>query len=195
MTTIAIDLGTGNSCVAIWENGQARVIENAEGARTTPSIIGFNKSEVLVGQTAKRQAVTNPERTVFEVKRLIGRRFDDPVVQADAKTLPYKIVKADNGDAWVEIDGVARSPQELSALILTKMKDTAEAYLGKKVTQAIITCPAYFSDSQRQATKDAGTIAGLEVLRIINEPTAAALARFQPFMAQVKEWKIRNNII
>lgn len=176
MTTIAIDLGTGNSCVAIWENGQARVIENAEGARTTPSIIGFNKSEVLVGQTAKRQAVTNPERTVFEVKRLIGRRFDDPVVQADAKTLPYKIVKADNGDAWVEIDGVARSPQELSALILTKMKDTAEAYLGKKVTQAIITCPAYFSDSQRQATKDAGTIAGLEVLRIINEPTAAALA-------------------
>lgn len=176
MTTIAIDLGTGNSCVAIWENGQARVIENAEGARTTPSIIGFNKSEVLVGQTAKRQAVTNPERTVFEVKRLIGRRFDDPVVQADAKTLPYKIVKADNGDAWVEIDGVARSPQELSALILTKMKETAEAYLGKKVTQAIITCPAYFSDSQRQATKDAGTIAGLEVLRIINEPTAAALA-------------------
>lgn len=176
MPIISIDLGTGNSCVAIWENGQARVIENAEGARTTPSIIGFNKSEVLVGQTAKRQAVTNPERTVFEVKRLIGRRFDDPVVQADAKTLPYKIVKADNGDAWVEIDGVARSPQELSALILTKMKDTAEAYLGKKVTQAIITCPAYFSDSQRQATKDAGTIAGLEVLRIINEPTAAALA-------------------
>ena len=176
MTTIGIDLGTGNSCVAVWENGQARVIENAEGTRTTPSIVGFNKNEILVGQTAKRQAVTNPERTVFEVKRLIGRRFDDAVVQADAKTLPYKIVRAENGDAWVEIDGQPMSPQELSAKILVKMKETAEAYLGRKVTQAIITCPAYFNDAQRQATKDAGTIAGLEVLRIINEPTAAALA-------------------
>lgn len=176
MSTIAIDLGTGNSCVAIWENGQAKVIENAEGTRTTPSIIAFNKDEILVGQSAKRQAVTNPDKTIFEVKRLMGRRFDDAVVQADAKTLPYKIVPADNGDAWVEIDGKAISPQELSAKILIKMKETAEAYLGKKVTQAIITVPAYFSDSQRQATKDAGSIAGLEVLRIINEPTAAALA-------------------
>jgi molecular chaperone DnaK len=158
------------------ENGQPRIIENAEGARTTPSILGFTANEVLVGQTAKRQAVTNPERTVFEIKRLMGRRFDDPVVQQDAKTLPYKIVKAPNGDAWVEIDGKAMSPQELSAKILTKMKETAESYLGEKVSQAIVTVPAYFNDAQRQATKDAGTIAGLEVLRIINEPTAAALA-------------------
>lgn len=158
------------------ENGQPRIVENAEGARTTPSILGFTANEVLVGQTAKRQAVTNPERTVFEIKRLMGRRFDDPVVQQDAKTLPYKIVKAPNGDAWVEIDGKAMSPQELSAKILTKMKETAESYLGEKVSQAIVTVPAYFNDAQRQATKDAGTIAGLEVLRIINEPTAAALA-------------------
>jgi molecular chaperone DnaK len=176
MATISIDLGTGNSCVAIWENGQARVIENAEGARTTPSIIAFTGKETLVGQAAKRQAVTNPERTVFEVKRLMGRRFDNPVVQNNMKNLPYKVVPSDNGDAWVEIDGKAYSPQELSARILTKMKETAEAYLGKPVTKAIITCPAYFGESQRQATKDAGTIAGLEVLRIINEPTAAALA-------------------
>lgn len=176
MAIIGIDLGTGNSCTAVMENGQPRIIENAEGARTTPSILGFTANEVLVGQTAKRQAVTNPERTVFEIKRLMGRRFDDPVVQQDAKTLPYKIVKAPNGDAWVEIDGKAMSPQELSAKILTKMKETAESYLGEKVSQAIVTVPAYFNDAQRQATKDAGTIAGLEVLRIINEPTAAALA-------------------
>ncbi len=176
MTTIAIDLGTGNSCVAIMENGVPRVIENAEGARTTPSIIAFTNKETLVGQSAKRQAVTNPERTVFEVKRLMGRRFDDPVVQQDAGILPYKIVKSPNGDAWVEINGTAMSPQELSAKILTKMKETAEAYLGKKVTQAVVTVPAYYNDAQRQATKDAGTIAGLDVLRIINEPTAAALA-------------------
>jgi molecular chaperone DnaK len=176
MTVIAIDLGTGNSCVAVWEKDQARVIENSEGARTTPSIVAFTKNETLVGQSAKRQAVTNPEKTIFEVKRLMGRRYNDPVVQRDAKTMSYKIVEADNGDAWVEIDGQAMSPQELSAKILTKMKTTAEDYLGKKVTQAIITVPAYFSDAQRQATKDAGTIAGLEVLRIINEPTAASLA-------------------
>jgi molecular chaperone DnaK len=158
------------------ENGQPRVIENAEGARTTPSVIAFTDKETLVGQSAKRQAVTNPTKTVFEVKRLIGRRFDDALVQADAKNLPYEIVAAQNGDAWVEINGERMSPQELSAKILSKMKETAESYLGKKVTQAIITVPAYFSDSQRQATKDAGAIAGLEVLRIINEPTAAALA-------------------
>lgn len=176
MATISIDLGTGNSCVAVWENGQARVIENAEGARTTPSIIAFTGKETLVGQAAKRQAVTNPERTVFEIKRLMGRRYDDPVIQHSMNNLPYKIVPSENGDAWVEIDGKAYSPQELSARILTKMKETAEAYLGKPVTKAIITCPAYFGESQRQATKDAGTIAGLEVLRIINEPTAAALA-------------------
>lgn len=176
MVCIGIDLGTGNSCTAVMENGQPRVIENAEGARTTPSVIAFTDKETLVGQSAKRQAVTNPTKTVFEVKRLIGRRFDDPIVQADAKTLPYGIVAAQNGDAWVEINGNAMSPQELSAKILSKMKETAESYLGKKVTQAVITVPAYFSDSQRQATKDAGAIAGLEVLRIINEPTAAALA-------------------
>jgi molecular chaperone DnaK len=176
MTIIAIDLGTGNSCVAVWENGAPKVIENAEGDRTTPSIVAFKSAETLVGQSAKRQAVTNPERTVFEVKRLMGRKWDDPQIQADAQNIPYKIVKADNGDAWVEIDGVARSPQEISARILTKMKQTAEAYLGKSVTQAIVTVPAYFGESQRQATKDAGTIAGLEVLRIINEPTAAAMA-------------------
>ena len=176
MAIIAIDLGTGNSCVAVMENGQPRVIENADGVRTTPSIVAFTDKETLVGNAAKRQAVTNPERTVFEVKRLMGRKFDDPLVQADAKTLPYKIVKADNGDAWVDIDGKVMSPQEISARILTKMRETAEAYLGKKVTQAIVTVPAYFDDSQRQATKDAGTIAGLEVLRIINEPTAASLA-------------------
>ena len=176
MVCIGIDLGTGNSCVAVMENGQPRVIENAEGARTTPSVIAFTDKETLVGQSAKRQAVTNPTKTVFEVKRLIGRRFDDALVQADAKNLPYEIVAAQNGDAWVEINGERMSPQELSAKILSKMKETAESYLGKKVTQAVITVPAYFSDSQRQATKDAGAIAGLEVLRIINEPTAAALA-------------------
>ena len=176
MTCIGIDLGTGNSCVAIMENGTARVVENAEGARTTPSIVAWTDKEKLVGQSAKRQAVTNPLNTVFEIKRLMGRRFEDATVQQDMKTLPFKITEAANGDAWVEVKGQAQSPQEVSATILTKMKETAEAYLGKKVTQAIITVPAYFNDAQRQATKDAGTIAGLEVLRIINEPTAAALA-------------------
>jgi len=176
MTCIGIDLGTGNSCVAIMENGLPRVIENAEGARTTPSIIAFTNNEILVGQSAKRQAVTNPERTLYEIKRLIGRRFDDTLVQQDARVLPYNVVEAENGDAWVEVQGKKMSPQELSAKILIKMKESAESHLGRKVTQAVITVPAYFSDSQRQATKDAGTIAGLEVLRIINEPTAAALA-------------------
>ena len=176
MTIIAIDLGTTNSCVAIMENGTARVIENAEGARTTPSIVAWTDREQLVGQAAKRQAVTNPVNTIFESKRLIGRRFDDPTVASDMKTLPYKIVKAENGDAWMETLGRARSPAEIGAQVLIKMKETAETYLGKQVTQAVITVPAYFNDAQRQATKDAGRIAGLEVLRIINEPTAAALA-------------------
>jgi len=176
MTIIAIDLGTTNSCVAIMENGQPKVLENAEGARTTPSVVAFKGDEQLVGQAARRQAVTNPVNTIFEAKRLIGRRFDDEVIQKDVASSPYKIVAADNGDAWVEVAGKKYSPQEISAQVLIKMKNTAEAYLGKKVTQAIVTVPAYFSDSQRQATKDAGTIAGLEVLRIINEPTAAALA-------------------
>ena len=176
MTIISIDLGTGNSCVAIMENGSPKVIENAEGARTTPSIVAHTDKEQLIGQSAKRQAVTNPTNTVFAAKRLIGRRFDDPTVQQDMATLPYKVVKADNGDAWIEIKGKAYSPQDISAQILIKMKDTAEAYLGNTVTKAVITVPAYFNDAQRQATKDAGKIAGLEVLRIINEPTAAALA-------------------
>jgi len=176
MTIIAIDLGTTNSCVAIMENGTARVIENAEGARTTPSIVAWTDKEQLVGQAAKRQAVTNPENTIFESKRLIGRRFDDPSVASDLKTLPYKIVRADNGDAWIEARDKTRSPAEIGAQVLMKMKETAETYLGKKVSQAVITVPAYFNDAQRQATKDAGRIAGLEVLRIINEPTAAALA-------------------
>ncbi len=178
---IGIDLGTTNSCVAVMEGGQAKVIENSEGARTTPSIIAFSASgERLVGQPAKRQAVTNPDYTIFEVKRLIGRPFMDPVSEKAIKSLPYKIVKADNGDAWVEgkSGGVVKklSPSEISAYILMKMKETAEAHLGEKVTEAVITVPAYFNDSQRQATKDAGKIAGLDVLRIINEPTAAALA-------------------
>lgn len=176
MTVIGIDLGTTNSCLAIMDNGTARVIENSEGARTTPSIVAWLEREQLVGQAAKRQAVTNPENTIFESKRLIGRRFDDPSIAADMKTLPYKIVRADNGDAWVQTQGQARSPSEVAAQVLVKMKETAEAYLGRKVSQAVITVPAYFNDAQRQATKDAGRIAGLEVLRIINEPTAAALA-------------------
>lgn len=176
MTVIGIDLGTTNSCLAIMDNGTARVIENSEGARTTPSIVAWLEKELLVGQAAKRQAVTNPENTIFESKRLIGRRFDDPSIAADMKTLPYKIVRADNGDAWVQTHGQARSPSEVAAQVLVKMKETAEAYLGRKVSQAVITVPAYFNDAQRQATKDAGRIAGLEVLRIINEPTAAALA-------------------
>jgi molecular chaperone DnaK len=174
---IGIDLGTTNSCVAIMEGGKPRVIENSEGDRTTPSIVAFTKDdEVLVGQSAKRQAVTNPQNTVFAVKRLIGRRFQDDVVQKDIGMVPYKVVKADNGDAWVEAQGKKMAPQEVSARILMKMKKTAEDYLGAAVTEAVITVPAYFNDSQRQATKDAGRIAGLTVKRIINEPTAAALA-------------------
>ncbi len=174
---IGIDLGTTNSCVAVMEGKAPKVIENAEGMRTTPSIVAFtDDGERLIGQPAKRQAVTNPERTIFAVKRLIGRRYDDPMVEKDKKLVPYKIVRAGNGDAWVEIDGKSYSPSQISAFILQKMKETAEAYLGQKVDQAVITVPAYFNDAQRQATKDAGKIAGLEVLRIINEPTAAALA-------------------
>jgi len=174
---IGIDLGTTNSCVAVMDGKNAKVIENAEGMRTTPSIVAFSDDgERLVGQPAKRQAVTNPERTFFAVKRLIGRRYDDPMVEKDKKLVPYKIVKASNGDAWVEADGKTYSPSQVSAFILQKMKETAEAHLGQKVEQAVITVPAYFNDAQRQATKDAGKIAGLEVLRIINEPTAAALA-------------------
>jgi len=173
---LGIDLGTTNSCVAIMEGGAAKIIENAEGTRTTPSIIAWTDKEQLVGQSARRQAITNPTNTVFASKRLIGRRYDDPSVAKDRKTLPYKIVKADNGDAWIETRGQSRSPAEIAAQVLIKMKDTAEAYLGSKVDKAVITVPAYFNDAQRQATKDAGKIAGLEVLRIINEPTAAALA-------------------
>src|ERR1041384_6346132 len=174
---IGIDLGTTNSCVAVMDGKNAKVIENAEGMRTTPSIVAFSDDgERLVGQPAKRQAVTNPERTFFAVKRLIGRRYDDPMVEKDKKLVPYKIVRASNGDAWVEADGKTFSPSQISAFTLQKMKETAEAHLGQKVEQAVITVPAYFNDAQRQATKDAGKIAGLEGLRIINEPTAAALA-------------------
>ncbi|GGE16203.1 chaperone protein DnaK [Aureimonas endophytica] len=174
---IGIDLGTTNSCVAVMDGKTAKVIENAEGARTTPSMVAFTEDgERLVGQPAKRQAVTNPENTLFAVKRLIGRRYDDPTVAKDKGLVPYKIVNASNGDAWVEAHGEKYSPSQISAMILQKMKETAEAYLGEKVSQAVITVPAYFNDAQRQATKDAGKIAGLEVLRIINEPTAAALA-------------------
>jgi len=174
---IGIDLGTTNSCVAVMDGKEAKVIENAEGARTTPSMVAFgDDGERLVGQPAKRQAVTNPSDTLFAVKRLIGRRFDDKTVKKDQKLVPYNIVKGDNGDAWVEAKGEKYSPSQISAMILQKMKETAEAYLGEKVTQAVITVPAYFNDAQRQATKDAGKIAGLEVLRIINEPTAAALS-------------------
>jgi molecular chaperone DnaK len=174
---IGIDLGTTNSCVAVLEGKEPRIIENSEGDRTTPSIVGYSKDdEVLVGQSAKRQAVTNPENTLFAVKRLIGRQFDDEVVQRDIKMVPYKVVKADNGDAWVEVKDEKMAPPQISAQVLGKMKKTAEDYLGETVTEAVITVPAYFNDSQRQATKDAGKIAGLEVKRIINEPTAAALA-------------------
>ncbi|MCR0985807.1 molecular chaperone DnaK [Roseomonas populi] len=174
---IGIDLGTTNSCVAIMEGGETKVIENAEGARTTPSMVAFAKNgERLVGQAAKRQAVTNPTDTLYAVKRLIGRRFDDAMVKKDIGLVPYHIVRADNGDAWVDAGGSKQAPQQISAYVLGKMKETAEAYLGDKVTQAVITVPAYFNDAQRQATKEAGKIAGLEVLRIINEPTAAALA-------------------
>ena len=173
---IGIDLGTTNSCVSIMDGSQPRVIENAEGARTTPSIVAFTESERLVGQPAKRQAVTNPENTVFGVKRLVGRRYDDAHLQKDMKNLPFNVINGGNGDAWVEAQGDKFSPSQISAFILQKMKETAESYLGEEVTQAVITVPAYFNDAQRQATKDAGKIAGLEVLRIINEPTAAALA-------------------
>ena len=174
---IGIDLGTTNSCVAVMDGATPKVIENSEGARTTPSMVAFTKDgERLVGQPAKRQAVTNPEGTLFAVKRLMGRRYNDPLVEKDKGLVPFKITNADNGDAWVEVEGKKYSPSEVSAMILTKMKETAEAFLGEKVTQAVITVPAYFNDSQRQATKDAGKIAGLDVLRIINEPTAAALA-------------------
>ncbi len=174
---IGIDLGTTNSCVAVMEGGKPKVIENSEGARTTPSVVAFTKDgERLIGQPAKRQAVTNPDNTIFAVKRLIGRRFDDPVTKKDTELVPYKITKGPNGDAWVNAGGKDYSPSQISAFILQKMKETAEAYLGETVTQAVITVPAYFNDAQRQATKDAGQIAGLEVLRIINEPTAAALA-------------------
>src|SRR5213595_415037 len=174
---IGIDLGTTNSCVAVMENGEPVVIPNAEGSRTTPSIVAINKSgERLVGEVAKRQAVTNPENTVFSIKRFMGRKFDDPEVDRDKRLVPYKVVRASNGDAWVEVQGKQYSPPEISAMILQKLKTDAEAYLGERVTQAVITVPAYFNDAQRQATKDAGRIAGLEVLRIINEPTAASLA-------------------
>ncbi|WP_322980948.1 molecular chaperone DnaK [Pseudomonas sp. C11] len=174
---IGIDLGTTNSCVSILENGNVKVLENAEGARTTPSIIAYaNDGEILVGQSAKRQAVTNPHNTLYAVKRLIGRRFEEDVVQKDIQMVPYKIAKADNGDAWVEVNGQKMAPPQISAEVLKKMKKTAEDYLGEPVTEAVITVPAYFNDSQRQATKDAGRIAGLDVKRIINEPTAAALA-------------------
>ena len=174
---IGIDLGTTNSCVAVMEGGEPIVIANSEGARTTPSMVAFTSSgERLVGQQAKRQAVTNPENTLFAIKRLIGRKFDSDTVRRDIEISPFKIVKADNGDAWIEVDGKKHSPQEISAMILQKMKQTAEDYLGEEIKDAVITVPAYFNDSQRQATKDAGKIAGLNVLRIINEPTAASLA-------------------
>ena len=171
---IGIDLGTTNSCVAVMEGGDAKIIENSEGDRTTPSIVGYaDDDEILVGQSAKRQAVTNPQNTLFAVKRLIGRQFDDDVVQRDIKMVPYSIVKADNGDAWVEVKGKKMAPPQVSAQVLTKMKKTAEDYLGEEVTEAVITVPAYFNDSQRQATKDAGRISGPEVKRIIKDPTAA----------------------
>src|SRR3978361_1496834 len=174
---IGMHLGTTNSCVSVMDGKSAKVIENAEGMRTTPSIVAFSDDgERLVGQPAKRQAVTNPEKTIFAVKRLVGRRYDDPIIEKDKKLVPYKISKAGNGDAWVEAEGKTYSPSQISAFTLQKMKETAEAYLGQKVDQAVITVPAYFNDAQRQATKDAGKIAGLEVLRIINAPTAAALA-------------------
>ncbi len=174
---IGIDLGTTNSCVAVMEGGEPVVIPNAEGARTTPSIVAINKNgERLVGEVAKRQAITNPENTVASIKRFMGRKFDDPEVDRDKRLMPYKVVRSSNGDAWVEVQGKQYSPPEISAMILQKLRNDAEAYLGERVTQAVITVPAYFNDAQRQATKDAGRIAGLEVLRIINEPTAASLA-------------------
>ena len=173
---IGIDLGTTNSCVAVIENGNTRVIENSEGARTTPSVVAYANEEVLVGASAKRQAITNPKNTIYAAKRLIGRKFQEQAVQKDIDLMPYQIVENDNGDAWVQVTDKKLAPPQISAEVLRKMKKTAEDYLGTEVTQAVITVPAYFNDSQRQATKDAGRIAGLEVLRIINEPTAAALA-------------------
>ena len=174
---IGIDLGTTNSCVAVMEGKDSKIIENAEGDRTTPSVVGYTEDEeILVGQAAKRQAVSNPQNTVFAVKRLIGRQFEDDVVQRDISMVPYNVAKADNGDAWVDIKGNKMAPPQISAQVLGKMKKTAEDYLGEEVSEAVITVPAYFNDSQRQATKDAGRIAGLDVKRIINEPTAAALA-------------------
>ena len=172
---IGIDLGTTNSCVSVLESGQPKIIENAEGDRTTPSVVAYTDGETLVGQSAKRQAVTNPENTLYAIKRLIGRKFDTEI-KKESEVAPYKIIKADNGDAWVEVKGEKLAPQQISAQVLTKMKKSAEDYLGHEVKEAVITVPAYFNDSQRQATKDAGKIAGLEVKRIINEPTAAALA-------------------
>ncbi len=174
---IGIDLGTTNSCVSIMEGTQPKVLENTEGARTTPSVVAFTEGEEkLVGQPAKRQAVTNPENTIFAVKRLIGRNFEDSTVKKDIETSPFNIIKSESGDAWIESQGKKYSPSQISAFVLQKMKETAEKYLGQEVTKAVITVPAYFNDAQRQATKDAGKIAGLEVLRIINEPTAASLA-------------------
>jgi len=173
---IGIDLGTTNSCVAVIENGIPKVIENSEGARTTPSVVAYTNDEILVGASAKRQAVTNPKNTIYASKRLIGRKFTEEAVQKDIDLMPYKIIQNDNGDAWVQVNEDKLAPPQISAEVLRKMKKTAEDYLGHEVTQAVITVPAYFNDSQRQATKDAGRIAGLEVLRIINEPTAAALA-------------------
>ena len=174
---IGIDLGTTNSCVAVMEGTQAKVLENTEGARTTPSVVAFtDNEEKLIGQPAKRQAVTNPENTIYAVKRLIGRNFNDPNVKKDVETAPFKIINSDKGDAWIEAKGNKYSPSQISAFVLQKMKETAEKYLGQEVSKAVITVPAYFNDAQRQATKDAGKIAGLEVLRIINEPTAASLA-------------------
>ena len=173
---IGIDLGTTNSCVAIMDGKNPKVIENSEGGRTTPSVVAFTESEKLIGQSAKRQAVTNPENTLYAVKRFIGRNFEDTFVQKDLSLSPFKIIKGNNGDAWLEALGEKYSPSQISAFILQKMKETAESYTGETITQAVITVPAYFNDAQRQATKDAGKIAGLEVLRIINEPTAASLA-------------------
>jgi len=175
-TIIGIDLGTTNSCVAVVENGTPRVIENSEGARTTPSIVAYTSDEIIVGASAKRQAVTNPKNTIYASKRLIGRKFKEQAVQKDINLMPYKIIESSNGDAWVSANDRELAPPQISAEVLRKMKKTAEDYLGHEVTKAVITVPAYFNDSQRQATKDAGAIAGLEVLRIINEPTAAALA-------------------
>lgn len=173
---LGIDLGTTNSCVAIVENGSTKIIENSEGARTTPSVVAYTENEILVGASAKRQAVTNPKNTIYSAKRLIGRKFSEPAIQRESKGLPYEVFASSNGDAWVRANGQELAPPQISAEVLRKMKTTAEDYLGHSVSKAVVTVPAYFNDSQRQATKDAGKIAGLEVLRIINEPTAAALS-------------------